>query len=537
MLTRLNPQANLKLAATNAVRNASRHTHRLPEELRQEAERLFGMDLSDVRVVLSMEARKIGVRAFTSGSHICLDPSEHVPNSERWMHLLMHEVAHVVQQRRGQAHNPYGYGIVVLRDPALEAEAKQMSLALKQRLESHVQPTIQLMEKMNEEARDEKITLRPRDELSRRGEATALGIRLVADHLKTLNQKLKVLLKAEAPPVGYGVPMVETSWDESVYECLSQFRDLEKDLEFHLDMEKLTSRGEYTAEELSRRKSNQIETIKDVIRKSEVYDLLDGNNQAQGRISLAGLVNRYSSALFSDHHGLLLLAKMHEKSPLVIYSQSFDATSQFSGSTSVRSDGNMPIFTGANLHGYSMRNAVGFSEQYLKLSSGATINVHIFAEVGLKQAKALLMLSGLLDEKVNWTWLSSNEHDEKSGVNDITIVYNSSLASEYDFSIKKYLIGNAALVASSARNGNSECKLLGCHILNSMATNQDVSKAMNDYGISALFGDTNISTQADKSLKVGFRTVESNISVTDGFHFKYSNSASDKMYDKLLIRT
>lgn len=60
---------------------------------------------------------------------------------------------------------------------------------------------------------------------------------------------------------------------------------------------------------------------------------------------------------------------------------------------------------------------------------------------------------------------------------------------------------------------------------------------MEDKGIGAVFGDTNMSTKASSSLRHGFRTVESTQSVTDSWTLTSSNSASDKMFDNLLVRT
>lgn len=45
-----------------------------------------------------------------------------------------------------------------------------------------------------------------------------------------------------------------------------------------------------------------------------------------------------------------------------------------------------------------------------------------------------------------------------------------------------------------------------------------------------------MSTQPSGSLKFGFKTIESNISLTDELSFSFSNSASDEMLDKLLVR-
>jgi hypothetical protein len=102
----------------------------LPEKVRQEAEQLFGADFSEVRIHVGPEAARMGALAFTMGSDIYFAPGLYDPDSEKGLGLLGHELAHVVQQRSGRARNPHGYGVAVVRDEALEAEADRMGRAL-----------------------------------------------------------------------------------------------------------------------------------------------------------------------------------------------------------------------------------------------------------------------------------------------------------------------------------------------------------------------------------------------------------------------
>jgi hypothetical protein len=108
----------------------------VPEEVRRRAEELLGENLSDVRIIVTAQVEQLGARAFTSGSRIYVTPREYQPGSERWLQLLGHELAHVVQQRRGQARNPHGHGVVSVRDAALEAQAERAGATL-QRMMSH----------------------------------------------------------------------------------------------------------------------------------------------------------------------------------------------------------------------------------------------------------------------------------------------------------------------------------------------------------------------------------------------------------------
>jgi hypothetical protein len=103
----------------------------LPEDLRRAAERLFGRDLSDVRLHVMPAASRARAQAYTIGPHIYLAPGRGDPDSEQGRQLLGHELAHVIQQREGRVRNCFGYGLAVVRDADLEAEADRMGLALR----------------------------------------------------------------------------------------------------------------------------------------------------------------------------------------------------------------------------------------------------------------------------------------------------------------------------------------------------------------------------------------------------------------------
>lgn len=106
----------------------------LPEPVRRKMEQAFGTDFSDVRVHVGPQAGAIGALAFTLGSDIHFAPGLYNPDSHQGQHLLGHELAHVVQQRTGRVRNPFGSGVAVVQDPALEAEADRLGL----RAASHV---------------------------------------------------------------------------------------------------------------------------------------------------------------------------------------------------------------------------------------------------------------------------------------------------------------------------------------------------------------------------------------------------------------
>lgn len=100
----------------------------LPDEVRGKMERFFSTDFSGVRVHVGPEAPAIGALAFTVGDTIVFAPGQYDPGSPRGQQILGHELAHVVQQRAGRVRNPFGSGLAVVQDHALEAEADRLGM-------------------------------------------------------------------------------------------------------------------------------------------------------------------------------------------------------------------------------------------------------------------------------------------------------------------------------------------------------------------------------------------------------------------------
>jgi hypothetical protein len=78
----------------------------------------FGHDFSRVRVYSDPSAAALGARAYTVGEAIVVNDAEPALTRPAGQHLLAHELAHVVQQRRGGAHGR------AAGDPGLEAAAR-----------------------------------------------------------------------------------------------------------------------------------------------------------------------------------------------------------------------------------------------------------------------------------------------------------------------------------------------------------------------------------------------------------------------------
>ena len=97
----------------------------LPDAVQRKMEGFFGAGFADVRVHVGAEAPAIGALAFTRGNDIYFAPGQYDPSHPQGQQRLGHELAHVVQQRQGRVRNPFGTGIAVVTDPALEAEAER----------------------------------------------------------------------------------------------------------------------------------------------------------------------------------------------------------------------------------------------------------------------------------------------------------------------------------------------------------------------------------------------------------------------------
>jgi hypothetical protein len=98
----------------------------LESGIRQTMERFFDADFSGVRVFEGPTAPSVGALAFTLGDEVHFAPGLYDPASREGVELLGHELTHVVQQRDGRVANPYGRGVAIVQDPALEAEADRM---------------------------------------------------------------------------------------------------------------------------------------------------------------------------------------------------------------------------------------------------------------------------------------------------------------------------------------------------------------------------------------------------------------------------
>lgn len=93
----------------------------------QKMETLFGTSLRDVRVFVGPHVTAFGAQALTHGNNVHFAPGQYDPASPRGQALLTRQLTYVVQQRTGRARNPFGSGIAVVANAALESEAERMA--------------------------------------------------------------------------------------------------------------------------------------------------------------------------------------------------------------------------------------------------------------------------------------------------------------------------------------------------------------------------------------------------------------------------
>jgi hypothetical protein len=98
---------------------------RLPDEWQHRAEQYFGEDLSRLRIHVGPGPADWGCEALANAEAIYFAPGRFRPDTAWGRWLIAHELAHVVQQRRGQITAPPGAWLV--QDPQHEIQADQLA--------------------------------------------------------------------------------------------------------------------------------------------------------------------------------------------------------------------------------------------------------------------------------------------------------------------------------------------------------------------------------------------------------------------------
>lgn len=120
-------QSRLQLTRTTAGNQPLQRSRTggrpLPEAVREQMERRFQQDFSEIRIHEDQTARSLNATAYTRGTHLHFAPGKYSPQTHLGQRTLAHELAHVVQQRAGRVARPASPHAPVNVDPVLEAEA------------------------------------------------------------------------------------------------------------------------------------------------------------------------------------------------------------------------------------------------------------------------------------------------------------------------------------------------------------------------------------------------------------------------------
>ncbi|NOT07086.1 MAG: DUF4157 domain-containing protein [Gemmatimonadales bacterium] len=101
----------------------------LPNRIRRRMERAFAADFGAVRLAWSGLPGDLGAAAFACGDTIHLGPAVAALDPAGVLHLLAHELTHVLQQRAGRVPD-CGAALALVDDPVLEAEAERAAHAV-----------------------------------------------------------------------------------------------------------------------------------------------------------------------------------------------------------------------------------------------------------------------------------------------------------------------------------------------------------------------------------------------------------------------
>lgn len=107
--------------------NSSASPVSLPEDTRAELEQQFGYSMSNIKFTQSASVRQLGEQAYARGNEVRFAPGVFSPHTQEGRDVLRHEVAHIIQQSKGQVRAEGGMPINT--DPGLEASADAMSSA------------------------------------------------------------------------------------------------------------------------------------------------------------------------------------------------------------------------------------------------------------------------------------------------------------------------------------------------------------------------------------------------------------------------
>src|ERR1043165_2179454 len=80
----------------------------VPAPVRTVMEKRLRTSFAGTRIHITPEPALLGAAAFAHGEDVCLSPRCTKLPSNQLARLLAHELTHVLQQRNGAVHNPFG---------------------------------------------------------------------------------------------------------------------------------------------------------------------------------------------------------------------------------------------------------------------------------------------------------------------------------------------------------------------------------------------------------------------------------------------
>jgi len=96
----------------------------IPPAISGKLEDFFGADLTSVKLQVGLEPALFDAVGFAYGERVFVRP-EFAPDCPGGLGVLVHELTHVLQQRRGMVQAESGSGIAIVNDDHLEAEAQR----------------------------------------------------------------------------------------------------------------------------------------------------------------------------------------------------------------------------------------------------------------------------------------------------------------------------------------------------------------------------------------------------------------------------
>lgn len=116
---------NQQSCNSSGLRGSNPNEMQLPTSVKNYMETAFSTDLSDIRIRIGLAPIAFGALAMACGSTITFIPGTYNPTSIAGLHLLVHELTHVIQQRQRRLY--YSAESILINEQELENEANKIA--------------------------------------------------------------------------------------------------------------------------------------------------------------------------------------------------------------------------------------------------------------------------------------------------------------------------------------------------------------------------------------------------------------------------